>query len=519
VRFIPVKYHEIINKHRRRIFMKKVLWALLICLLLAGCRSQASSNEVTGESITVSVFDPMPKKAFLEEAAQKYQELHPDVTVNIQAFADMPEIKTADNGDGKTVAMISKVGSLDESKPDYINKINTELMSGQGADLIAVDVIPYYSYIEKGLFEDLGPLMASLDMSDLRGNIIDAAKIGGKQYFLPLDYGFSLIAYEPSLFTEEQLRVLESSDSMTIEEMADLAATSFDPGGEARMFSYSAGAMTTSLFDALLSGDYMDYADIPGKTSYIGDGSFAEMLETALSYEEKGYIPASLKEGDGGPVMRSIDDPQQPCYFKNSPGVALMNYFSNYYNKGKEGGLKNRIVTNGISMNDTDELMGLVKNSKGQIPFTTSQAYAMNANSKNKELAWDFLKFLLSYEVQMSSTLTMSGLPVNKKAFEDKALLSASTGEIGFAASTTARQNSEKADIGEINLSESALKALDAYKAAIEKYTAMLDFMPITDETITSAIRVEAASFFKGQKTAESAANAINGKVSLYLNE
>jgi hypothetical protein len=36
---------------------------------------------------------------------------------------------------------------------------------------------------------------------------------------------------------------------------------------------------------------------------------------------------------------------------------------------------------------------------------------------------------------------------------------------------------------------------------------------------VTGIIRAEAESFFKGQKSASEAASAINGKVSLYLNE
>ncbi|MDR1559079.1 MAG: extracellular solute-binding protein [Clostridiales bacterium] len=157
-----------------------------------------SDQELSGE-ITVSVFEPMPQKLFLEEAAAKFQALYPNTKINVKAYAD----------------------------------------------IIGIDVLPWYRYATGGQFEDLTAYMEQdpdFQMSDYRENIIDAMKLDGKQYVLPLDYSFNLMAYDPDLFTEEQLNTLKAADTMTTEEMAALVADGFDGnGGDTTMFATLGG--------------------------------------------------------------------------------------------------------------------------------------------------------------------------------------------------------------------------------------------------------------------------------------
>jgi ABC-type glycerol-3-phosphate transport system substrate-binding protein len=63
---------------------------------------------------------------------------------------------------------------------------------------------------------------------------------------------------------------------------------------------------------------------------------------------------------------------------------------------------------------DIDEIAGLLTNEAGQAAFRCYQSYGMNANSKNKTLAWEFIKFMLSEEMQQS--LNLLGFPVNNAA-------------------------------------------------------------------------------------------------------
>ncbi|MBE6904899.1 MAG: hypothetical protein E7476_01270, partial [Ruminococcaceae bacterium] len=60
------------------------------------------SGEIGGE-ITISAYDTMQYKAFLEDAAKLFEENYPGTRVNVETFSTMPEIKTSGQGDKKMV--------------------------------------------------------------------------------------------------------------------------------------------------------------------------------------------------------------------------------------------------------------------------------------------------------------------------------------------------------------------------------------------------------------------------------
>lgn len=248
-----------------------------------------------------------------------------------------------------------------------------------------------------------------------------------------------------------------------------------------------------------------------------------------------------------------------------------MNYFTKYYSKDKSNVVRNNIAMNGVSLNDTDELLGVAANDKGEVPYTATQAYAMNANSANKDLAWAFLKFLLSEETQTSTAMSMGGVPVNISASQNKAKLQAAgvssgmavpggaprmnpsdaerpAGEDGQAPDrpvlseggqapdrpvlsedgqssdrpVDARPNMEQGpqpNAADVTLTEDQQQIYDVYMEALEKYTLMINTFPITDDAITSVVTSEAQNFFDGSKSADEVASLIQNKVELYINE
>jgi len=537
-----------------------------------------NDQDLQGE-ITVSIFNPMPSQTFLQDAAGKFEALHPNTKVNITAFAAMPEIKTSQSSNGQVSAMMISDGSdTDVQMADYINQINTQLMSGQGPDLFGIDVLPYYRYATSGQLEDLSLSMntdSSLNPSDYRQNIFDAVKIDGKQYFIPLDYNFNLMGYDPTLFTDEQLAVLKSKDKMTIEEMVSFAESNFNSNdGDTLMFSLSGGVgKGFSMFNELLKEHYADFLNIPDKKASFNTGEFANLLTTVKDYEDKGYIRAgNIQQGpaSGGQqapnINAMIENRDASIYYKTMNNANLLNYLTKYYDKDKTSGLRNDIVVNGVSMKDTDEILGLITNDNGDVSFTSTQAYAMNANSSNKQLSWAFLRFLLSEDVQSSPMMTMGGIPVNIRAAEDKAKLQAGGVSSGIAIPGAQRiqpnapQNSQEPPNGngntapgnngrpdqaqdgdarnpqngmfmfqdpgdsqksaaDVTLTEDQQQVYDAYLSILEKYSAMINNFAITDETVTNIITSEARNFFTGTKSADEVANLIQNKADLYINE
>lgn len=175
--------------------MKKICVILILVLIvcsLAGCSGSSkpgaanAKKDISG-TISISTYNT---DRLLEEAAQKFEKLHPGVKVEIKEYTT-PEVIQIDAD-----TMVSKPGDPEKSMENYIKNINTELMSGKGADIISVRKLPYKKYISRNMFADLKPLMESdqnYDASKYYENLFDAVKFNNGLYTLPIDYSYDLL--------------------------------------------------------------------------------------------------------------------------------------------------------------------------------------------------------------------------------------------------------------------------------------------------------------------------------------
>ena len=103
--------------------------------------------------------------ANIRQAVSLYQVKHPDVFVSYQIGM----------GSGDAV-----------TREDAIKKLNTEIMAGEGPDLIVVDELPFDSYVDKGMLLDLTDYLAQYSsVEPLFDNVIEAMKRDGKAYAAP----------------------------------------------------------------------------------------------------------------------------------------------------------------------------------------------------------------------------------------------------------------------------------------------------------------------------------------------
>lgn len=74
------------------------------------------------------------------------------------------------------------------TREDALKKLNTEIMAGEGPDVLILDDMPADSYIEKGLLKDLTQLIDSLEGDgELFDNIVDAFRQDGGLYMIPCE--------------------------------------------------------------------------------------------------------------------------------------------------------------------------------------------------------------------------------------------------------------------------------------------------------------------------------------------
>ena len=469
------------------------------------------NNEIEGE-ITVSCYDTVFYRDFLETAAKSFEQKYPGTTIHVDSVSQMPDVKSNESDGEKRIAIEAEEDAQGQS--DYISKINTALMSGGGADLFAMDILPFYKYAENGQLEDLQKYMdldTEFNMDNYRKNIIEALKYNGGQYIFPLDYSFNYYEYDESLFDEDGINKLQASESFSNEQLVEIAAGLFeaDPAEPHEMFGmkgYMNTSLGTSMFNELFLENYSGFIDIQNRKASFTDGAFSQLLDTIKDWEDKGYIlPSDSAEVSLDDFTASTDN---QYYYKLKDNIELLLRYL------RKEGWKLSLPTAGIkpSTDNNDIIAGMQAVANGSARFSYSQAYGMNANSKNKRLAWEFIKFMSSQEIQETLQLypgSLTGLPINNEARLSKA----KDGIIGelFIQSGESSANKE--------LTEAQQEALDEYVKTVESFSDMLNTYPIMDTTIDSVINSEVKQFFDGKKSSEDTAKAIQSKAELYLNE
>lgn len=476
----------------------------------AASQSDVDLTQAVEGEITVSYYDATYYQDFLESTAKAFEEKYPGAKINLETTSTMPEVKSSTDGEGgKSISIDAEDDT--QAQSDYISKVNTALMSGGGADVIAMDVIPYYKYAENGQLEDLQTYMDSdsdFNTADYRMNVIEALKYNGGQYVFPLDYSFNYYEYDASLFDEGDVSKLQSADSFTIEELIALAKESQSTATHSfmGMKGYTNPVSGTSVFSELFLANYNSYIDIENKTADFTSGNFADMLDSIREWEAQGFI---LNSSNADLSIEDFTESTTEQYFyKLKYNIELLTRYL------RQEGMEVTVPLAGVSPSttDNDTVLGLGKGQDGSQVFTYNQAYGMNSNSQNKRLAWEFIKFMASQEMQESLQMQVTGLlglPIHNEARNNKA----ADGIVGELFMQTGEPTADK------TLTDEQQAALDEYIGVTEKYSDMLNVCPIEDVTINSIIHSEVKAFFEGQSTSDEVAAAIQSKVDMYLNE
>ncbi|MDF3002381.1 MAG: extracellular solute-binding protein family 1 [Bacillota bacterium] len=506
---------------------KRIALGCIFVLLfsLAGCSQskeasveQLLEEELSGE-ITVSCYDPMIYKDFFEKAAKSFEEKHPGTKINVETFAKMPDIKTSE--DSKiAVVTVTKEEESQESA-DYIGKINTELMGGGGPDLLVMDILPFYKYADSGLLENLQNYMDAdkgFSEGDYRSNIIEAMKYKGGQYLMPLDYRFDYIAYDSSLLRgDDESRLKAMADRISYNELFQIEKNSFlqensDSSGSVRMLGMPADQV---MLDELMRCDYDEYIDLENRKVSLNDGRFASLLESVKQYGTDGYLrpntPADqLGTGDTGvPFDMSVIEKlrSEEFFFKSKSHNSLREEVLR--TEGAKDGFQSFGFGGGITSGDerNDKILGLLSGHNGNKSFKYFNALGINSNSSNKALAWSFLKYLLSEEIQNDPQMMIIGLPVNNAARE----------ELASKIITSNYGNEASSEDDQLTAEQENL--VKRYRETVESLSDTLNYWPIQDDTIKEMIQQETKRFFDGSSSSGEVAEALQKKIELYLNE
>ena len=266
------------------------------------------------------------------------------------------------------------------------------------------------------------------------------------------------------------------------------------------------------MFSRLMEESFSDFVDLENRTANFDDGRFAELLTSVQEYAQRGYIPQGFTgEMDIERMMADFDrQPTERAFFKpNSSGMLVMEFL-------RDSEIQGRVFGGGMDViADDDRIAGVAADQNGDVSFTFTHGYAINSNSQNKRLAWEFIKFLLSEEMQTShGGMLRMGTPVRLSAVQPQAetLIGLFTGEVRVIMGDLDGQPVPE-------LSDEMREVLYVYLEAASLMADQINTMHIRDVVISDIIAAEVELFFDGTKSADEVAAALQSRVQLILSE
>jgi multiple sugar transport system substrate-binding protein len=458
--------------------MRRWTWMIglfVLAVAVTACSSSNEKNEVGGENTpnvstggkTVVTMAVVQKDmgGWLEQAEKAYESKYPDVDIVIKEYAALPERST-----GKTMNIMGEVSPADLEK--YRNAINTDLMSGKGADIISVGELNYENYADKGVLADLGALMEKdpeFDPAKLFGNVMDAANGGGKKVVAPIWFGIHAVT---SPLEPEQLKVDDASWTWSdlLHQGEELAK---DLPGDLEIMG---GKAPAALLREIVLSNYDHYINQEEKTASFDTGEFVGLLNQLKELYGAGMLSDNFDKAIENRVVFSNELLAIPMFALET--LQSKRQIWKQPGSGKQSGLR----------------------------FSSNMMLAINAKSGVTDEAWKFMSYLLSEEAQSKPGMWV-GLPMNKAAVAVKLQGNGS----GIVTPTTTDKSSSNTEV------PAEVTAQEAER--LMAYIGQPGYFQGSDPRLLDIVETETAAFFAGEKTAETVAKLIQNRAKTYLNE
>lgn len=391
------------------------------------------------------------------------------------------------NKNNDTYRIQIKDYSIYNTEDDYTQsytRLNTDIVSGNIPDILQLNTsIPVESYIAKGLFEDLYPYIDSdreISRDDLLINVMDVFSTDGKLYKLVPSFSVMTVAGKTADVGEET--------GWTLDDLNALLASK--PEGTEAFYDCIRSSVLSNWMQ-MSSEQFINWET--GECSFDSEG-FVKLLEFMKQFPESWDDEKFQDENYWGGYASVYRD-----------GKALLSlcYLSDFasYNRMEEGNFGEEITMIGFP----------AENKKGSA-YDYTMSFAMSSKSANKEGAWEFLRYFLSYEYQKD----IWGFPTNAKCYEELK-------EKAKQRPYYLDENDNKVEYDDtyyVDGIEIIIPPMTDEKIQkVEDFIFSIDQTVVYDEDLINIITEEAEGFFSGQKSAEEVAAIIQSRAKIYVNE
>lgn len=401
-----------------------------------------------------------------------FQKLYPDIYVDYQVGIS--------GEDGMTVS-------------DALKNLNTEMMAGNGPDVLLLDNMPVDSYIDKGMLADISDVIKEVEERDgILENVKNSYERDGKFYAMPSYIGIPIL-----VGTEENL------DGIT-----DLK-TMADKGEQIK-----AQDPKQNVFDTYELGSQLieNWANTCSPAWITEDGTVDQdaLKEFYTQLDRIFHVDENALEGQYSDD--DVDDTQwlNHYYLDISSDLLMLSgncakiAYGSIFSYSTLGMLSGALKENeGLTFRSWN---GQVENT-----YVPNLILGVSSKSKEQEAAKQFVSYFLSEEAQ--STECYAGFPVNL------AVLDSDTYWSRNAEGRSSGMTVKGADGEMINIllesSTPTQEQVDAFRNLLKEATTPVSY----NYQIISVIREEGTSYLNGEKTLEQAVENVSQRMDLYLAE
>ncbi|GBF77919.1 ABC transporter substrate-binding protein [Paenibacillus sp. 598K] len=352
---------------------------------------------------------------------------------------------------------------------EYQRSINTALLSGTGPDVFSLEGMSVNDYVEKELILNMDRLLEqeeTLQQDQLHANVLEAMKQNGGTYTLPS--GFNLRAFIGNGEALKDANIDE--ESWTWQDFADVAKrlTQGDSGLYA-MADYT----PDMLMQEMIIDGYSSYVDEGSKTVRFDSPEFIALLKQVQQLYEDGVMTTEAAE----------------------PGKQLF-YSTVLYGPAD-------VINQTHIRFDQPQLMQKPHSQaqSGHMRILPTAQFAIRADTAVQEEAWKLLSFLLSEEMQQMPE--REGFSMLKSVNDQKL-----------------DEVKKQVQAGSYKLSNGQVA-----QAEDEEFTRFAQLLDLADRysmlnaRLISIVGEESLAYFSGQMSAEEAAQLLQNRATILLNE
>lgn len=369
----------------------------------------------------------------------------------------------------------------EEDYETALDSYNEAILSGNVADIISVDATQYKSMARKGLYADLNELMekdADINREDYFANVLDAYEVDGKLYAMPTSFAVSTLIGRKDVWGDV--------NSITLEDMKAMMETA--PSDVALMDN-----MSKSYFMYLMTqGMIENFVDWETGECAFESEEFISILEMANTFP---------KEYDYENQTMSTPEKLQ--------NKKVLMYGESFYEISSYQVVKEFFGAETVTLG----YPGVGGN--GALISNSSNLFAISNDSKNKDAAWEFVKYLISEDYQCNYIYWQN--PIHKGAYE-KVMEEATKADYY----TDENGNEVEAPKMTYGWEDFEVSVYAATEEEVKEYTEIIEgatTLSTYEEDIMTMINEEVEPFFDGKKSAQDVAKIIQGRVKIYVNE